>query len=57
MDVLAISGSTSRGSVNTRLARLDGELLPSDAVNAVGWLSRPHGRSVLRDKPMLVLSA
>jgi chromate reductase len=111
MNVLVISGSTRRGSVNTRLARLVAELRPSDAVtvvdylarlpfydadlesagtpeavidlrnavtaaavvvvvtpeyngtvpgvlvNAVDWLSRPPGRSVLRDKPMLVLSA
>jgi chromate reductase len=111
MNILAISGSTRRGSLNTRLARLVAELLPSDAVtvvdylarlpfydadlesagtpdavarlrnavtaadvvvvvtpeyngtvpgvlgNAVDWLSRPNGRSVLRAKPMLVLSA
>jgi len=111
MNILVISGSTRRGSVNTRLARLVAELRPSDAVtvvdylarlpfydadlefagtpeavtdlrnavtaadvvvvvtpeyngtvpgvlvNAVDWLSRPHDRSVLRNKPILVLSA
>jgi chromate reductase, NAD(P)H dehydrogenase (quinone) len=111
MDVLVISGSTRRGSFNTRLARLVREVGPDDHVavvsdlaalpfydadveemgipaavatlrgcvaaadvvvfvtpeyngtvpgvlaNAVDWLSRPHGRSVLQGKPVLVLSA
>jgi chromate reductase len=111
MNVLVISGSTRRGSLNTRLGRLVAELRPSDMItiyrglarlpfydadleaegaplevgdlraavasadvvvittpeyngtipgllaNALDWLSRPHGRSALRDKPLLVLSA
>jgi chromate reductase len=111
MDLLVISGSTRRGSVNTRLARLVRDLRPQDRVtvvsdltvlpfydadvealgvpgvvtslrravaqadavvvvtpeyngtvpgvlaNAVDWLSRPHGRSVLEGKPVVVLSA
>jgi chromate reductase len=111
MDLLVISGSTRRGSFNTRLARLVGEVRPGDTVtvvsdlaalpfydadieaigipssvtalrgavgaadlvvlvtpeyngtvpgllaNAVDWLSRPHGESVLQGKPVLVLSA
>ena len=111
MDLLVLSGSTRRGSFNTRLAQLVRELRPRDRVtvvsnlaalpfydadveavnippsvaarrgavayadavvavtleyngtvpgvlgNAVDWLSRPHGRSVLAGKPILVLSA
>ena len=111
MNLLVISGSTRRGSFNTRLARLVREVRPSDAVtvvsdlvalpfydadveaigipssvtalrravgaadvvvmvtpeyngtvpgvlaNAVDWISRPHGESVLQGKPVLVLSA
>ena len=111
MDLLVISGSTRRGSFNTRLARLVREVRPGDEVavvsdlgalpfydadveaigvppgvaalrravaaadvvvlvtpeyngtvpgvlaNAVDWLSRPHGQSVLQGKPVLVLSA
>jgi chromate reductase len=111
MKILVISGSTRRGSLNTRLARLIAELRPADEVtvvddlaripfydgdleavgtpeavsylrnavtaadvvvvvtpeyngtvpgvlvNAVDWLSRPHDRLVLQDKPTLVLSA
>ena len=111
MDLLVISGSTRRGSFNTRLARLVREVRLSDTVtvvtdlaalpfydadveaigipssvtalrravgaadvvvlvtpeyngtvpgvlaNAVDWLSRPHGESVLQGKPVLVLSA
>ena len=111
MNLLAISGSTRRGSYNTRLAHLVGKLRSSDRLavvtdlnrlpfydadleavgtppavaelrsavaaadavviitpeyngtvpgalgNAVDWLSRPPGQSVLRHKPVLVLSA
>jgi chromate reductase len=111
MELLVISGSTRRGSFNTRLAHLVREVRASDSVsvvsdlaalpfydadleaigvpkavtalrgavaaadvvvfvtpeyngtvpgvlgNAVDWLSRPHGQSVLLDKPVLVLSA
>jgi chromate reductase len=111
MSVLVISGSSRRGSLNSRLARLVADLRPADAVtvvtnltrlpfydgdleaagtpasvadlrdavgsadvvvvvtpeyngtvpgllcNAVDWLSRPAHQSVLRDKPLLVLSA
>ena len=111
MDLLVISGSTRRGSFNTRLARLVRDLRPQDRVtvvsdltvlpfydadvealgvpgvvaslrravaqadavvvvtpeyngtvpgvlaNAVDWLSRPHGQSVLEGKPVVVLSA
>ena len=111
MELLVISGSTRRGSYNSRLARLVGELRPGDQAtvvddlaalpfydadveaievpqmvtalrravaaadvvafvtpeyngtvpgvlgNAVDWLSRPHGESVLQGKPVLVLSA
>jgi chromate reductase len=111
MNILVISGSSRRASLNTRLARLVAELRPADAVtvvtgvtrlpfydtdleaagtpgavaelraavtaadlavlvtpeyngtvpgllgNAVDWLSRPPRQSVLRDKPVLVLSA
>jgi len=111
MDLLVLSGSTRRGSFNTRLAHLVRELRPQDRVtvvsdlavlpfydadveaveippavaglrgavaaadavvvvtpeyngtvpgvlgNAVDWLSRPRGHSVLEGKPVLVLSA
>jgi chromate reductase, NAD(P)H dehydrogenase (quinone) len=111
MDLMVISGSTRRGSFNSRLARLVRDLRPQDRVtlvsdltvlpfydadvealgvpgvvaslrravaeadavvlvtpeyngtvpgvlaNAVDWLSRPHGQSVLRGKPVVVLSA
>ncbi len=111
MNILAISGSTRQGSLNTRLALLVAELRPADVVtvvsdldrlpfydadqeaagtpqalaelratvtaadvvvvvtpeyngtvpgllgNAVDWLSRPPRQSVLRGKPVLVLSA
>src|SRR5919202_1780642 len=111
MDLVVISGSTRRGSFNTRLARLVRDLRPQDRVtlvsdltglpfydadvealgvpgvvatlrravaeadavvvvtpeyngtvpgvlaNAVDWLSRPHGQSVLEGKPVVVLSA
>ncbi|MFD2090724.1 NADPH-dependent FMN reductase [Blastococcus deserti] len=111
MELLVISGSTRRGSFNTRLARLVRDVRPDDQVtvvsdlaalpfydadveatgipsavtalrgavavadvvvfvtpeyngtvpgvlgNAVDWLSRPHGESVLQRKPVLVLSA
>ena len=111
MDLVVISGSTRRGSFNTRLARLVRDLRPQDRVtlvsdltglpfydadvealgvpgvvatlrravaeadavvlvtpeyngtvpgvlaNAVDWLSRPHGQSVLQGKPVVVLSA
>jgi chromate reductase, NAD(P)H dehydrogenase (quinone) len=111
MKIIAISGSTRHGSLNTRLARLVAELRPADVVtvvsdldrlpfydadleaagapdgvadlrtdvtaadvvvvvtpeyngtvpgllgNAVDWLSRPPRQSVLRGKPVLVLSA
>ncbi len=111
MHLLVISGSTRRGSFNTRLARLVRDLRPQDRVtvvsdltvlpfydadvealgvpgvvaslrravaqadavvvvtpeyngtvpgvlaNAVDWLSRPHGQSVLEGKPVVVLSA
>lgn len=111
MNILAISGSSRRGSLNTRLVRLVAELRPADVVtvvtdlatlpfydadlescgtptavadlraavtaadfvvvatpeyngsvpgvlgNAVEWLSRPPQQSVLRAKPVLVVSA
>lgn len=111
MQLMVISGSTRRGSVNTRLAQLIREVRPNDEVvvvgdlaalpfydadveasgvpavvralkkavasadavlfvtpeyngtvpgvlgNAVDWLSRPHGESVLLGKPVVVLSA
>jgi chromate reductase len=111
MNVLVISGSSRRGSLNTRLAHLVAELCPADSArvvsdlfrlpffdadleaagtpaavgelraaveaadlvvfstpeyngtipgvlaNALDWLSRPHGQSVLRSKTVLVLSA
>jgi NAD(P)H-dependent FMN reductase len=31
--------------------------VPGVLANALDWLSRPHGRSALQDKPVLVLSA
>lgn len=111
MNILAISGSSRRNSLNTRLARLVAELRPTDTVavvsdlsrlpfydadlevegtplavaglraavsaadlvvivtpeyngtvpgllaNTVDWLSRPADQSVLRGKPVLVMSA
>ena len=40
MNVLVISGSSRRGSLNTRLARMVAELRPADAVDVVTELTR-----------------